>query len=607
MDSLIPQHQLRTIQQIGLKRNSVRAFPSQGLGDIAVYLLLIETVQRGKLVIVIIQDLCHAAGVMNGIILRCAESVVLRALVHGVKTGNGFVPIVHQACTHHESCQIGHLPGAVLLLRQPGGVRIGGGRIDLPCGNHRVQRVRDVPENRVIVAAGTQTRQCQFVPFRVLQAEAVQVIHKGFRFQFLQTSLEIRHTSAIGAAHICQVDPPPGIGDVRVFNVRDGAISLRGIDVVRIGAAVGAVRIQRYAQCAGLIQIGIVFRHIPCRAESRAHLPAAGGTDGNDSVLVAGDHVAVGPQGDNAGLQIHHLGRRFAGMQSILVHRVPAAGTGGHIHHACRDIARVYRPGRGRTPAATFVQIDDGSGIRRITAHDSLMIDSGDISFLIRQHIRGRHIHQHSLVFQIGDIGVHVYALIDGAAHVPESAHAAASAEAALATSAKATLLTALILRKTAIRHFTLVLREAAVGRVTTRKTALRHPASEAILPQINAFFIICADVDGGFLTGRCLTAFVHSCQGIIGSVLAENPFVHACFYARRVIQIDGRVNGGVLHRSRSFRYIHRCAFLRLRHARQAHQHHHRKCPTDQTFHRQSSSFCYLLCAYSQSRTASIR
>ena len=303
-EAVTSQHNLRCIQEIGLGLRQGRLLSRQGLLDIAVHLLFVKSLQSGELFVIVLQNLRYAGGKVYGFRIGCAESIVLRGLVQSIKPRDGLIAVVHKARAHHEACHVGDAPGAVVILCKPAfGIGVSGLRVHIPGGSRRIQGSGDIGQNRIIIAAGPESVQGQGIAFRIRKTQAVEIGDKCFRFQLLEPLLEGGQVrSSLCAAFICQVHPPPGVGQVRVLDVRDGAVELGCIDIVRIGAGVGAVGILRNAQGAGFIHIFIVLRHVSGSAENGAHLPAAGGADGDDLILISRDHIFIGSKLDDAGL-----------------------------------------------------------------------------------------------------------------------------------------------------------------------------------------------------------------------------------------------------------------------------------------------------------------
>ena len=169
--TVIAKKDLGRVEKIRLPGDSLRAFTCQGLLNIAVDIFLVKAIQRGKLLVMIGKDLCHACGKVDSVLLRRAEGVILGGLVHRVKAGDRLVALIHKAGADHEAAQIDDLPASVLVPDEPRiGIRVGSGGVDLARIDHGVEGIADVPQDRIIVIAFAQTGERQRLARAVFKA-----------------------------------------------------------------------------------------------------------------------------------------------------------------------------------------------------------------------------------------------------------------------------------------------------------------------------------------------------------------------------------------------------------------------------------------------------
>ena len=392
------QQNLSGVHQIGLIEN-VRIV---GFSDVIVEnggILLGDQILQS----LVSQHFCHHCGggsaVVNSGLISSAKRIVFLAAVHGIVAGN--VLVAHQIGSLNELGQIGNGIAAVRILHQPC-LRVGVSGKELfhgvigqsGCGgtkaqhdgigerlllNKGVEAGRDVVQNLLIVVAGGHTVSGKSFAGLVDQTQAVDIIAVGFSHASLQSQLQfIELSSAAEHSHIAGITGAiahPGIGQVAIGQISDGAVALCGKDIIIDSADVAAIFQLGDAGCTILVQVRIVFFHVAGSAQNGAHLTAAGGADRNDALFVTGDDIGIEAKHTYRTLQVDHGSGGLA--QSA---QIAAACTAADVDKSCGDVLGIHSAGNAAVPSHAIVKQDDGCGVGGISAARSILqIGGGNI------------------------------------------------------------------------------------------------------------------------------------------------------------------------------------------------------------------------------------
>ena len=151
------------------------------------------------------------------------------------------------------------------------------------------------------------------------------------------------------------------------------------------------------------------------------------------------------------------------------------------------------------------------------------MVDAGDIALCISSEVFCRNIDSHGLIGQIGDIGIHIDALVDGtAASHAHASHAAMAAFSAFGSS--------------------------ALGHAALRPLAFLTAARHHALAVVDALLVVGTHIDGRLFLLDGLAVLIHGRQRIVSAVLAFHPLVDARLDTGGVVQVDGGVDGAAFN-----------------------------------------------------------
>ena len=175
------------------------------------------------------------------------------------------------------------------------------------------------------------------------------------------------------------------------------------------------------------------------------------------------------------------------------------------------------------------------------------MVDAGDVALFVSSEVFRRNIDGHGLVGQIGDIGIHIDALVDGTA--ASHAHASHAAVAAFSTFGSSALghaaLRPLAFLTAAHAFRTLAALSAAHAfRTLAILSAARHHA----LAVVDALLVVCTHIDGRLFLLDGLAVLIHGRQRIVGAVFAFHPLVDARLDTGGIVQVDGGVDGAAFN-----------------------------------------------------------